>query len=396
VSVPSKAPGEILPWERAGWEVTHERDGDPLGEGGWGVVRPVIHRASGERRALKHPVKEDPDVLARFKREIEVQSQVQHRHVMPILENDPGHRWFTMPLMDGTLLAAARGMLDEEIARVVLQIAQGLGAAHDRGYVHRDVKPSNIFRLARGAHEAADWIIGDFGVVRRPDGESTSLKTRTALGTIGFMAPEVVLGEFGRVTLLADVYSLGRTLAWMTTGVRPEGLIALEARAPWTALAAAMTDFEPARRPAGMAAVIAGVEAVLAELRRERALAWGRPAASVTALAPAEEVVLATVFNLAWEPDEEGGEIRVAWHDLSRELSANKANLRIWLRRLVELGYLRTGWLAGREERMRIFTPTERAWEWATQNEPRVSAILRPSDQPLDEPWAPPEEDPPY
>jgi DNA-binding PadR family transcriptional regulator len=107
-------------------------------------------------------------------------------------------------------------------------------------------------------------------------------------------------------------------------------------------------------------------------------------------------VVLATVFDLAWEPDEEGGEIRVGWHDLSRELSANKANLRIWLRRLVELGYLRTGWLAGREERMRIFTPTERAWAWATQNEPRVSAILRPSDQPSDEPWSPSDEDLPY
>ena len=80
--MPSKAPSERLPWERAGWEATHERDDEPLGEGGWGVVRPVIHRASSERRALKHPVKEDPEVLARFKREIEVQSQVAHRHVI--------------------------------------------------------------------------------------------------------------------------------------------------------------------------------------------------------------------------------------------------------------------------------------------------------------------------
>src|SRR6188474_2777181 len=99
VPVPSKDPDAILPWERAGWEATHEVDGDPLGEGGWGIVRPVIHRASGERRALKHPVREDAEVRARFKREIEVQSRVQHRHVMPILEHDPEHRWFTMPLM---------------------------------------------------------------------------------------------------------------------------------------------------------------------------------------------------------------------------------------------------------------------------------------------------------
>jgi hypothetical protein len=131
-----------------------------------------------------------------------------------------------------------------------------------------------------------------------------------------------------------------------------------------------------------MADVIAGVEGVLAALRRERAKAWGQPVAPSTALAPAEEVVLATVFDLAREPDEEGGEIRVGWHDLSRELSSNKANLRIWLRRLVDLGYLRTGWHAGGEERMRIFTPTELAWEWAKQNEPRVSAILMPPSAP--------------
>jgi serine/threonine protein kinase len=384
VPVPSKDPGAVLPWEREGWEAAYERDGDPLGEGGWGIVRPVVHRGSGERCALKHPSREDAEVRARFKREIEVQRKVQHRHVMPILEHDPEHRWFTMPLMDGTLLAAARGMLDEEVARVVLQIASGLGAAHDLGYVHRDVKPSNIFWRSRGRLEPADWIIGDFGVVRRPEGESTSLRTRTAMGTLGFMAPEAVLGEFGRVSLLADVYSLGRTLAWMTTGIRPEGIVPLEARAPWTELAARMTEFEPARRPAGMADVIAGVEAVLAALRRERAQAWGQPVTPSTALAPAEEIVLATVFDLAREPDEEGGEIRVGWHDLSRELSSNRANLRIWLRRLVDLGYLRTGWHAAGKERMRIFTPTELAWEWAKQNEPRVSAILMPPPPPED------------
>ena len=52
--------------------------------------------------------------------------------------------------------------------------------------------------------------------------------------------------------------------------------------------------------------------------------------------------------------------------------------------------------VAGREERIRIFTPTDRAWVWATQNEPRVSAILRPSDQPSEQPWAPSDEDLPY
>jgi serine/threonine protein kinase len=394
VPVPSKDPDAVLPWERAGWEATHAPDGDPLGEGGWGVVRPVVHRASGERRALKHPVREDAEVRARFRREIEVQRKVPHRHVMPILEHDPDHRWFTMPLLDGTLLAAARGMLDEEIARVVLQIARGLGAAHAQGYVHRDVKPSNIFRRAR-AEEPADWVIGDFGVVRRPEHESTSLRTRSAVGTEGFMAPEALLGEHGRVTPLADVYSLGRTLAWMTTGLRPEGLIPLPARPPWTELAARMTEFEPARRPRDMAEVIADIEGVLGGLREERGKDWGRPAGPADALAPSEEVLLATVFDLAREPADEDGEIAITWDHLSRELSSNRANLRIWLRRLVDLGYLRSGWSAGAAERVRIYVPTELAWDWAKQHEQRISAILVPPDPP--EPAeAPPDDDLPY
>src|SRR5690606_23511813 len=164
-----------------------------------------------------------------------------------------------------------------------------------------------------------------FGVVRRPEGESTNLKTRTAMGTHGFMAPESVLGEYGRVTSLADVYSLGRTIAWMTTGIRPEGLVPLEARAPWTQLAARMTEFEPARRPKDMVDVLGGVEDVLQGLRRARAKDWGRSAGPSDALAPAEEVLLATVFDLAREPPEADAEIRATWDDLSRELSSNKA-----------------------------------------------------------------------
>jgi serine/threonine protein kinase len=247
--------------------------------------------------------------------------------------------------------------------------------------VHRDVKPSNIFRRSRDRGDRidpADWVIGDFGIVRRPEGEATSLKTRTALGTNGFMAPESILGEYGKVTLLADVYSLGRTLAWMTTGFRPEGLVPFEARAPWTELAAQMTEFEPARRPRDMLDVIAGVEGVLGRLRHERAKDWGRPAARADALAPAEEVLLATVFNLAWEPEEAEGEIRVTWDSLTRELSSNRANLRIWLRRLVELGYLRSARGGDPRDGGRIFVPTERAWDWAKQHEQRISAILTP------------------
>lgn len=245
VLVASKDPDAIALWEQEGWQALYMPDGDTLGEGGWGVVRPVRHVASGERRALKHPLHDNEEARARFKREIEVQSKIHHRHVMPVLDHDDRFSWFTMPLALRTLETGAPEMLNDELATVVAHAARGLKAAHDNEYVHRDVKPSNILEVGRGNDDSPIWVVGDFGVVRRPANEATNLKTKHALGTEGFMAPEVVLGKHGNITLLADVYSLGRTIAWATTGVRPEGLAPLEARWPWATLVARMTAFDP-------------------------------------------------------------------------------------------------------------------------------------------------------
>jgi serine/threonine protein kinase len=318
-------------------------------------------------------VRDDEEVRARFKREIEVQSKVKHRHIMPVLDHDPSFRWFTMPLAERTLQTAAPEMIADDLAMVVTQVARGLKAAHEKGYVHRDVKPSNILERPRGEMELPDWVAGDFGVVRRPEGESTNLKTRHALGTDGFMAPEVVLGKHGNVSLLADIYNLGRTIAWATTGVRPERLAPLEARWPWTTLVAQMTDFDPDRRPQDMNDIIAGVSSIMNSLRLTRSRKWGKSTAPK--LSPGEEALLASVFDLAWEPETDNGEIMVGLERLGREWST-KATLRIGLRRLVQLGYLKPGSYQGQDEQMRSYSPTPLAWDWAMKNEARINAIL--------------------
>jgi serine/threonine protein kinase len=383
VVVASKDPDAIKPWEQEGWQRLYVPDGDTLGEGGWGVVRPVLHIASGERRALKHPLHDDKEARARFKREIEVQSKIQHRHVMPVLDHDEeDFSWFTMPLAQRTLETGAPEMLNDELATVVIHAARGLKAAHDNGYVHRDVKPSNILEVGRGNDDSPIWVVGDFGVVRRPANEVTNLKTKHALGTAGFMAPEVVLGKHGNVSLLADVYSLGRTVAWATTGVRPEGLTPLEARWPWATLVAKMTAFAPDQRPNDMAEVIDAVADIVKILRSQRAKNWGKTSAPL-ALSASEESILAAVFDLAWEP-EDGDEIVVAWNSLNSQF-ATTATLRIGLRRLVQLGFLKSGLRSSVEhdERVRSYSPTSLAWDWATKNESRISLILKPPSRPV-------------
>jgi len=100
VSVPSIFPEEREPWENNTWGGAYAEDGEQLGAGGWGIVRRVRHLASGDLLALKEPSRDDEEVRARFRREVEVGRKVRHRNVMPVLDHGRDYDWFTMPLAE--------------------------------------------------------------------------------------------------------------------------------------------------------------------------------------------------------------------------------------------------------------------------------------------------------
>jgi serine/threonine protein kinase len=373
VPVPSGNPDEELAWDRDGWQASYKADG-PAREGGFGAVIPVIHLASGERRALKHPLHATDESLARFKREIEVQSKITHPNIMPIIDTDPAFEWFVMPWGSRSFYEAARGMSDDELATVFNAAALGLHTAHRAGYVHRDVKPSNLIDLTDD-HVHPQWVVSDFGIVRRPPGQTTNLKTTRALGTDGFMAPEVALGgRSAKITARADIYSLGRMIAWATTGIYPQRFDPLIARGHWAALADRMTAFEPEERPSTMLEVVAGIRAVLAGQRAERHAAWGQRAPAT--LTPYEDAILALVFEEAGEPDDDHEEIALAYEQLKIKRAGDRqSQLRITLKRLVELGFLTQGWARHRDKRARTYSPTELAWSWAKAHAARLAEI---------------------
>lgn len=369
VEVPSKDPNEVMPWDRAGWRSRYEPR-EELGGGGYGVVLRVIHIASQQQRALKHPRNNDPEFLARFKREIEVMRRLDHPNVVQILDDDENRDWYAMPLAASTLLEAAPGLSDDEVARMTIEVARGLAAAHRQGFIHRDVKPSNILR-DDAPSDFPSWRIADFGIVRRPPDEPTELKTSRPLGTQGFIAPEVALGS-SDVTPAADVYGLGRTLAWATTGVAPERFEHIAGRGAWGDLVDRMTEFEPARRIQQMDDVVAGVRGVLRKQRAEREAAWAK--GRRYDLLARDESVLWSVFEEAREPDEPGDEPAASVWQLERA-GHGTALARVSLRKLIELGYLRSTHRESNDGPYLCYAPTPKAWTWAQEYAERISSV---------------------
>jgi serine/threonine-protein kinase len=199
-----------------------------LARGGFGVVHRARHAVSGRGAAVKvlHAGKAgEAAAISRFEREAEVVLALTHPHVVEIFEHgclDDGRPYFAMELLEGQTVAerlAARGRLSlDEVVDIVAPLADALDAAHARGIVHRDVKPSNVF-LADD-RPAGRVVLLDFGVAKLRDGlHATLTGSRDALGTLAFMAPEQFLGS--RVDARADVYALGALAYMMLTGQPP-------------------------------------------------------------------------------------------------------------------------------------------------------------------------------
>jgi eukaryotic-like serine/threonine-protein kinase len=227
-----------------------------IAHGGFARVYRAEHPARpGQLVAFKRPLQEEPLALERMVREVQVQRQFHDAHIMPVLDAADDCSWFVMPLADGNLEglweSGALGSDAEAVAAEILgAVTRGLEPAHAGGYVHRDITPRNILALPdRAAPSGRRWVVADWGLVRRPPGHTTHRYTRTGepFGTYGFAAPETY-DDGHRAGPEADVYSLGRVIAWLLTGRRPHQNTPLLPEGPLRGLVAESTENDPARR----------------------------------------------------------------------------------------------------------------------------------------------------
>jgi eukaryotic-like serine/threonine-protein kinase len=191
------------------------------GEGGMGVVYRAEDVKLGRTVALKFlpaAIALDPEAKKRFLREAQAAAILDHPHICPLYEVDEagGEMFLTMAFVEGRSLKdrVAEGRLPLiEALNIAVQAAEGLKAAHERGVVHRDVKPANIMLNREGRVR-----ITDFGLASVEGGVELT-RPQTVLGTPAYMSPEQVRGE--RTDGRTDIWSFGCTLFEMTTGRRP-------------------------------------------------------------------------------------------------------------------------------------------------------------------------------
>jgi len=204
---------------RSGDRGEYRLDLKPVGSGGYAQVFSGTHRATNEPVAFKRLINSFGDAVDRMRREIDVMAELSGTAgVMPILDADGKHTWCVMPLADGDLKALREGLSGDELIRAAGEAAAGLQTAHERGFVHRDVTPTNILRMS-----SSEWVVADWGVVRRPLGMTTRRLTELGkpLGTDGFIAPEVLRDPHTNASAAADVFSLGQVIAFAASGRWP-------------------------------------------------------------------------------------------------------------------------------------------------------------------------------
>ncbi len=171
-------------------------------------------------KVLRPDWQHDPRGLAILAREVHVSRKVTSPHLVPILaaELSQPPYFLAMPLLEGVTLCQRLQSLPPldlpEVAWIGRQVAEALDALHAAGWMHADVKPSNLF-LSRTGHVT----LIDLGFARSTS-ERGSIADRPVLGTLNYMAPEVLYSSVGG-DIRSDVYSLGVTLFEMLTGHLP-------------------------------------------------------------------------------------------------------------------------------------------------------------------------------
>jgi len=198
---------------------------DPIGRGGMAT----IYRGHDLRmdrtvaiKVLREAYNTDPKFVRRFELEAKAASALQHPNIVQVYDYGltDGNYFIVMELVEGTDLRRylkARGVLDVDRAVIIAHdVALGLGAAHRRGIVHRDVKPQNILVGRGGSIKLTDFGIAS---VYKDINAERLTTTGMTLGTVQYYAPEQAQGEV--VSPAADVYALGIVMYEMLTGRTP-------------------------------------------------------------------------------------------------------------------------------------------------------------------------------
>lgn len=195
----------------------------PLGHGGMGVVYKARHVKLNRWVALKMIRGGDtvPEMLARFLAEARAVARLQHPNIVQVYETSEhdGKPYIALELVDGgSLDKKLRGkpMAPRTAAELLLPIAEGMHAAHQKGLVHRDLKPGNVLITTAGVPK-----VTDFGLAKYLDDDSDQTRTGAILGTPSYMAPEQAEGRGKDVGPATDVYALGAILYEALTGRPP-------------------------------------------------------------------------------------------------------------------------------------------------------------------------------